>query len=89
MSNRHKLNIEDSQIDDYTTTKDEVLVKGDNNPLTKNSRFAFPNSNEHTSVGARNGWKEISIDTINLTPKSTRSKTNSPFNYQHHHPHIE
>jgi len=98
MMNRYKLNIEDSysimNIDEQAI-KDEVLIKGQ--PGSKNIRFNFPDCGDHNSgshsrkpsQNTRGGWKEISIDTINLTPKSCRSKTNSPFNYRHHPPHIE
>jgi hypothetical protein len=64
-----------------------VLIKGD--AKIASSRFVFPESGEtHTATHSRKpsnggGWKEISIDTLNLTPKSSRSKTNSPFNYRH------
>ncbi len=90
MKNRHKLNINDSQsiLDDQNFVKDDILIKGDGKP---SSRFVFPDSGDtHTaphsrkpSQGRGGAWKEISIDTLNLTPKSSRSKTNSPFNYRH------
>jgi hypothetical protein len=86
MKARQKLNINDTQsvlMEDNFGNRDEVLIKRGE----KTTRFQFPDSGEPTaahsrkpSLGPNGGWREISIDTLNLTPKSQRSKTNSPIN---------